>query len=165
MSVTTVKKQFLSALIILPLLVFAFPAAADMPAFPWPEKMEEKLLPPQPWNDGQDHIIYCMLATAAIETMFFLLCGYKKRKTLIYVFFINLLSNMILNAFLLPVIQWDLALKSAALTAALETGVVLFEFLLLGIHTGWKLKILFLLMLSNAISFGIGEFYYRLAYA
>ncbi len=162
MSVTAVKKQFLSALIILPMLVFALPAIADVWVEPWEaEEMNKRYLPPQPRNDGQDHIIYCMLATAAIETMFFLLCGYKERKTLMYVFFINLLSNMIINAFLFPIIQWDVSRNFTTVIAALEAGVVLYEFILLGFHTGWKLKIFFLLIISNALSFGIGEFCYQ----
>lgn len=159
------RKPFFSAIIIavITAVIYVLPAVADMPVPDFPE--EKKFFSPgnndpQPRDDGQDPIICCMLATAVIETLFFRLCGFKERKTLMYIFFINLLSNLILNLFSyfsMPEIGF-----SMFDIAALETGVVLFEFLLLGIHTGWKLKIFGLLILSNALSYSIGMLFYSL---
>jgi len=114
--------------------------------------------------DYQDLLICCMLATSIIETLFFRLCGYKERKTLTYVFFINLLSNLIINIFIYYTMP-DAGFSATEITA-LETGVVLFEFLLLGIHTGWKLKIFGLLVIANALSyvFGFGKLFYDLTH-
>jgi len=151
-------------------ITHAFSAAADVwldgPTLEEIRKDNRPFETPKPRNDGQETLIYCMVATAVIETLFFYLCGYRKRKTLTYIFFINLLSNFILNAFLFPTLQdpnMD-AYTYAVGVGAFETFVFVFEFLLLGIHTGWKLKIFFLLIASNALSYGIGELFYHFVY-
>ena len=149
---SAVKQFVLFAVLLLPVIVRAFPAAADVMDY-------------DPFNgkgERYDYIIYCMLATAVIETLFFFLCGYKDRRTLMYVFFINLLSNLILNLPVYP-LQWD-TFTRWWMIAAYESVVIVFEFILLGIRTGWKLKIFSLLILSNLLSYGLGELYYRLVY-
>ena len=139
-------------------IIYVLPAMADIPVYDFP--IEKKFNDPQPRDDGQDPIIYCMLATAVIETLFFRLCRFKERKTLMYIFFINLLSNLVLNLFS----YYSMPAEGFPMiaTAALEIGVVLFEFLMLGIITGWKFKIFGLLILSNALSYGTGLLFYSL---
>ena len=147
-----VRQCVLFAVLLLPVAIYAFPSAADIIVYePFNGKGEE-----------YNYLICCMLATAVIETAFFLLCGYKDRRTLMYVFFINLLSNLLLNFKFLPLLlepflKWWIIL-------AYETVVIVFEFILLGFRTGWKSKIFGLLIIANILSYGTGELYYRLVY-
>jgi len=147
------RPLFPAAVLFITTVFSAFPAAADVLS---PEPFYEKA-------ERYDYIIYCMLATAVIETLFFCLCGYRERKIIMYVFFINLLSNLLLNFPVYPM-QWDDNFASWTIIAAFEAVVIAFEFGLLGFHTGWKLKIFLLLVASNALSYAFGELYYHAVY-
>ena len=96
-----------------------------------------------------------MLLTACLETGFFRLYRYRRRGFLVWVFGVNLLSNLALNVifrhsfFILNDVGLYLAL--------LEWCVILYEFYLLGLWLRkWPPRLLGLTAAANGVSYVTG---------
>ena len=108
--------------------------------------------------------VYAALLTAFIETAFFWCCSYRSKAFLVYVFFINLLSNTIVNQVFVhtyALFPYNIYL----LIFLLEMGVLIFEYLLLLIYLRRSYTKLFvLLFIANLITWSLGEILSRLLF-
>ena len=101
--------------------------------------------------------IYCMLVTAIVETTFFWLCKYRKADFLIYVFFLNLATNFVVNQ-LFRYLYFTYADYKYALIFVLELGVYISEVLALSLFEGkFSKRLCLLVFLANFITWSIGE--------
>ena len=92
--------------------------------------------------------------TAAIETPVFWLCGYRKVRQCLWFAGINIVTNLLLNEFLMT--QAD-TVQYGRLVPVCELVVVLLEFALCRYSVGGAARRLWLtLAVSNACSYGIG---------
>ena len=101
-----------------------------------------------------------MVLTAAIETfVLWRFKEYRKWGILAYFAILNLISNVLVNY--LHATSFfsgndNLLAPSHADIFLLELGAVLFEFIWLGLKTGYSKKLLFVVFICNLISFLIG---------
>lgn len=102
---------------------------------------------------NDDLIIYA-LATALIEVPLFFLCGYRRLKDLILFAAVNLISNLLLNDFLSAIAQDWLIIFFAELT------VLALEFVLCSYWIKPSLKLLKILIFTNAASFFCGVIFF-----
>jgi len=97
--------------------------------------------------------LYAMFLTAIIETICLRLVGYTRFVVLGYFFIINLVSNFCVNVVYQSICcnipQWVEILL-------LESGVVVFEILCLGLITRYTKKMAISVFLTNLISFLTG---------
>ncbi len=101
-----------------------------------------------------DDLIVYALATALIEVPIFFLCGYRTAKDLILFAAVNLISNLLLNDFLSSVAQDWLIIFFSELT------VLILEFVLCSYWLKPSLKLLKVLILTNATSYICGLIYF-----
>ena len=107
----------------------------------------------EPW------LLDAALATAVIETPIFWLCGYRRRAEYLWFFFVNIISNLLLNEFI------DAASGSFSFLHAVLPGeifVVLLEYALCGyaVKERGGGRLFRVLLLTNAASFLAGIVYF-----
>ena len=109
----------------------------------------------EPWLLG------AALSTAAVETPIFWLCGYRRRAELLWFAVVNLISNLLLNEFLMEV---SLSLAYEMSVGLGEVFVVLLEFALCEYAVREKrgVQLFRVLLLTNAASFLAGILYFFL---
>ena len=106
----------------------------------------------EPW------LLDAALATAAIETPIFWLCGYRRAAEWRWFFVVNIVSNLLLNEFLAETPQ---TFPYAAAVLLGEVFVVLLEYALCGYAVREKGARLFrALIVTNAASFLAGVLYF-----
>ena len=98
-------------------------------------------------------LLTTMLLTAIIETIFLWWCGYHRVLVLAYFFGLNMISNCSANILYK---QMTYMAPKPMLMILLELGVILFEYALLGLLTGYSKKLISCVALANAFSFIIG---------
>lgn len=101
-----------------------------------------------------DDLIIFALITALIEVPLFFLCGYRSAKDLILFAAVNLISNLLLNDFLSTVAQDSLVIFLS------EVTVLALEFVLCSYWIKPSLKLLKVLILTNAASYFSGWIYF-----
>ena len=94
--------------------------------------------------------VACVL-TLLIETPFLMLCGYRRGDKVLLIVCVNTATNLTMNLCFL------LFLPYTALSLAIaETLVVLAEFAAFSAAWGRSLRLFFLTLAANALSFGLG---------
>ena len=104
------------------------------------------------------------LFTAIIETAFFWCCRYRNIAFLIYVFFINILTNVIVNQVFVKV--YDVfPYNIYGLIFLLELGVFISEYILISAYLRQNyIRLIALVFLANLITWGLGEILTRLLF-
>ncbi len=104
-------------------------------------------------------LLQLALATAAIETPIFWLCGYRRAAECLWFFVVNLVSNLLLNEFIAET-PGTFPYPAAVLLG--EIFVVALEFALCGyvVRENGGVRLLRVLLLTNVASFlaGVGYF-------
>ena len=98
-------------------------------------------------------IIY-MILTGIIETFVLWCFRYRGWKNLSFIFVVNLISNFLTN---ICIDYWKHILRNFFGILLLETLVVLFEYLLLGIRLKYTKKLFWTIVVANLVSFFIGR--------
>ena len=100
------------------------------------------------------HLLQFALLTAVIEVPIFYLCGYKQAKVLLAFAGVNIISNLLLNenmpAYNANASYWLTLIVGELLVVALEYTLMLY------IIKEEKYKFLKTILLTNAVSLGIG---------
>ena len=102
-------------------------------------------------NFTNEELTFYALATIFIEVPIFFLCGYRRRKDIIFFAAVNLISNFLLNEFLQTTsLSWEIIFVG-------EIFVVILEFVLCSYWIKENhLKLIKVLVLTNLISFSTG---------
>ena len=110
---------------------------------------------------SEPELLFLAAATAAIETPLFWLCGYRRRAEWLWFVVVNLISNLLLNGFLIEMPETFSYLEDVLLG---EIFVVLLEFALCGyaVRDKRSARLFRVLLLTNAASFFAGVVYFML---
>ena len=101
-------------------------------------------------------MIAAALLTAAVETVFLALCGYRQRVFLLLAVLANLCTNLTLNLLAALLSATPLAGWLWLLVYPLEAAVVTAEYLLYRGFSGPSRKLLCCTVAANALSYGVG---------
>ncbi len=102
-------------------------------------------------------ILFALILTILVELLIAYIIGYRKREILALIFALNLLTNPLLNYFILLNSQMKLIELSIQVIILLEIIVIITEFLLLSaVLKKEKTKLLILSILMNLASFLFG---------
>ena len=100
------------------------------------------------------NIFLACALTVVIETLFFVLCGYRTKLKILVVALTNIVSNLVMNLLLL-LLTYRIG-YSTVLVIALEFGVLVFEYVIYALAFGRSSKLFILTAAANLISFTAG---------
>lgn len=97
-------------------------------------------------------IFVACLLTVLIETPFLAICGYRKRYDLAVIICSNVITNLLLNLLIALVFRG----YPGGWIYPMEGAVVAAEFMIYSEAFGRSLKLFFLTLAANCLSYGIG---------
>ena len=102
-------------------------------------------------------IFLACLLTVVLEGAFLLAVGYRDRFSLTVIVCANVVTNLLLNLLL-----WLCpGLRALGIVLALEVCVVIVEYAIYAAAFGRSLKLFFLTLAANCISYGLGLLIFR----